>query len=253
VPIAAYILGIYITKFITGPLHRLHKVTEIIGAGNLDYRTGIDTKDEVGQLSRAFDAMTEKLKETMTSIDILNKEVTGRKNAEEALVSSEKKFRTIFESSRDAIMTLEPPSWLFTSANQATVEMFKAKDEADFTFHEPWSLSPGQQPDGRASAEKAKEMIEIAMRDGSNFFEWTHKRLNGEEFPATVLLAKMVLAGKTILQATVRDITEYKKIEKVDRKHTQELEIFYKASVGREERIIELKKEVEMLKKELEK
>jgi len=34
-------------------------------------------------------------------------------------------------------------------------------------------------------------------------------------------------------------------------KRLQELETFYKASVGREERIIELKKEIEKLKKEI--
>ena len=56
-------------------------------------------------------------------------------------------------------------------------------------------------------------MIETAMREGSHFFEWTHKRIDGEEFPATVLLTRMEQAGKVILQATVRDITEHKRAE----------------------------------------
>jgi len=136
-----------------------------------------------------------------------------RETALEAMVKSENRFRSIFESSHDAIMTLEPPYWKFTSGNPAALKMFMAKDEADFASHEPWTMSPERQPDGRASIEKAKEMIEIAMADGSNFFEWTHKRLNGEEFPATVLLTRMILAEKTILQATVRDITERKRAE----------------------------------------
>ena len=147
-------------------------------------------------------------------------DITERKQAEsqreaalKAMVKSENRFRSIFESSRDAIMTLEPPCWKFTSGNPAALKIFMAKDEADFASHEPWAMSPERQPDGRASAEKAKEMIETAMRDGSNFFEWTHKRLNGEEFPATVLLTRMILAEKTMLQATVRDITESKRVE----------------------------------------
>ena len=146
--------------------------------------------------------------------------ITERKKAEsqreaalKAMVKSENRFRSIFESSHDAIMTLEPPNWKFTSGNPAALKMFMAKDEADFDSHEPWTMSPERQPDGRASAEKAKEMIEIAMRDGSNFFEWTHKRLNGDEFPATILLTRVILAEKTILQATVRDITERKRAE----------------------------------------
>jgi methyl-accepting chemotaxis protein len=49
------------------------------------------------------------------------------------------------------------------------------------------------------------------------------------------------------------EIAERKKIEEESAKHARELEIFYKVSMGREERIIELKKEVAMLKAELDK
>src|SRR5262249_44956059 len=86
-------------------------------------------------------------------------------------------------------------------------------NEEEFTSHGPWRLSPERQPDGRASSEKAIEMIETAMRDGSHFFEWTQRRISGEVFPATVLLSRITLAGKAVLQATVRDITEQKRAE----------------------------------------
>ncbi len=140
-------------------------------------------------------------------------DVTERKCAQEALRESEEKHRLLFESSRDAIMTLAPPAWRFSSANPATVEMFGAKGEEDFTRHGPSMLSLERQPDGRASAEKAIGMIEAAMREGSHFFEWTHRRINGEVFPATVLLSRIMLHGKAFLQATVRDVTEQKRAE----------------------------------------
>lgn len=140
-------------------------------------------------------------------------DITDRIMAESQIKNSEIKYKTLYESSIDALMTLEPPMWKFTSGNESALKMFKAKDEAEFTSAEPWRLSPEKQPDGRLSAEKAKEMIEIAMRDGSNFFEWTHKRLDGEDFPASVLLTRIELDGKGFLQATVRDITFQKNIE----------------------------------------
>jgi PAS domain S-box-containing protein len=136
-----------------------------------------------------------------------------RAQAAEALRASENRFRSLFDSSRDAVMTLEPPAWKFTSGNPATVAMFGARNAENFVTFGPWELSPEQQPDGRASVEKAREMIETAMREGSHFFEWTHQRITGQVFPATVLLSRMETSGKVFLQATVRDITEHQQAE----------------------------------------
>ncbi|MDP8207867.1 MAG: PAS domain S-box protein, partial [Candidatus Electryonea clarkiae] len=144
-------------------------------------------------------------------------DITERIQAEESLRASEEKFKALYDSTRDAIMILEPPSWNFTAGNEATITMFAAKDEEDFTSRAQWEFSPEYQPDGKLSNENAKDMIMKAMKEGSNFFEWTHKRLNGEEFPATVLLTKTIIKGNEVLQATVRDFTEHKQAEE-DRK-----------------------------------
>ncbi len=165
---------------------------------------------------------------------VVFRDISERRRAEDALKESERRFRSLFDSSRDAVMTLEPPLWQFTSGNPATVEMFGARDEVHFTTMGPWELSPEQQPDGRPSAEAAAEMIETAMREGSNFFEWTHRRIGGESFPASVLLSRIEAAERVFLQATVRDITARKQIEKdnaaleAQLRHAQKME-----SVGR--------------------
>jgi PAS domain S-box-containing protein len=135
------------------------------------------------------------------------------RESEQALLRSEKKFRCLFETTRDAIMTLEPPSWKFTTANPAAVRLFGTRNEGSLVALEPWTLSPDRQPDGGVSADKAREMIETALREGTNFFEWTHRRVGGEEFSADVLLTQMEREGKVILQATVRDITRRKQAE----------------------------------------
>lgn len=48
------------------------------------------------------------------------------------------------------------------------------------------------------------------------------------------------------------DITEERRLQEEQRRHIRDLEIFYKASIGREERILDLKKEVVRLKMEAE-
>ena len=153
---------------------------------------------------------------------IISRDITEKKIVEEKKKESEEKYRILFNSSSDAIMILEPPSWKFTSGNLAAIKLYKAKDEKEFTSLGPWNVSPKLQPDGKPSDRKAKEMIEKAMKEGSNYFEWTHKRLDDEEFPTTVLLSKIKYKDREFLQATVRDITERKKTE-------EQLKYFQKA------------------------
>ncbi len=56
------IISAVIVKLVYKPIQMLHKGAEIIGGGNLDYKVGIDSKDEIGKLARAFDQMSEDLK-----------------------------------------------------------------------------------------------------------------------------------------------------------------------------------------------
>jgi PAS domain S-box-containing protein len=123
-------------------------------------------------------------------------------------------------------MSIEPPSWRFTAGNPATLKMFGTKNEEEFVSCEPWQLSPERQPDGRASEEKAKEMIEKAVREGSNFFEWTHRRITGEEFSATVLLSRIEHNGRVFVQATVGDISDRKRTEEMLRLSKEQLEVY---------------------------
>ncbi|MCK4850261.1 MAG: HAMP domain-containing protein [Phycisphaerae bacterium] len=85
IPVVAWLIGTVLARFISKPIHELHRGTDIIGAGNLDHKVGTDAKDEIGQLSRAFDQMTGNLRKTTTSISNLEKEVAEREKAERAL------------------------------------------------------------------------------------------------------------------------------------------------------------------------
>lgn len=72
-----------IAQSISVPIKTLSQGAEIIGSGNLDYKTGSHRKDELGQLSRSIDKMTGDLKKITASRDELNREIAERKRAEE--------------------------------------------------------------------------------------------------------------------------------------------------------------------------
>jgi PAS domain S-box-containing protein len=131
----------------------------------------------------------------------------------DALMVSEKRYRALFESSRDAIMTARPATGKFTSGNPAALKLFGAKNEEEFLTIGPSEVSPQYQPNGRPSAAYAREMIATAMREGVQFFEWMHQRLDGTVFPAVVLLNPIELNGEAQVQSTVRDITAQKQAE----------------------------------------
>ena len=149
------------------------------------------------------------------------------KRTKEAQLKSEVRFRRLFNGSRDAINVLEPPAWKFTSCNPATLKLFGAKRKADFLSHCPWELSPERQPDGRTSEAKGRAMIKTALRKGSHAFEWTHRKINGENFLADVLLTKTEWDGKVGIQSTVRDITERKRSEAALRESQNKFAILF--------------------------
>ncbi len=174
--------------------------------------------------NKSKDQLLYELKQLKQELAELTKAEGNYKKVKSDLIESEEKYRILFESSRDAIMVISPPDWYFVDGNSAAIEMFGAKDKEEFTSKKPDELSPEYQPDGQLSSIKARMMIEDAMKAGSKIFEWVHKKINGEEFPATVQLTRVELRNEKFVEATVRDITERKHNEEELTKHRNRLQ-----------------------------
>lgn len=199
----------------------LKAVTKIVGSGNLDYQIKVERKDEIGELAAAFNQMTSHLKSVTASKTELDMEISERKKEEIKLKESEEKYQTTFEGSMDALMLFDGKR--FFDCNKASLLLFGCKTVEEFSKFHPADLSPLIQPNGLPSMEAALSHINRAFETGVDSFFWVHKRVDGSIFPADVLLTRIMLKGKDVLQATVRDVTRQKeaeeKLKEAEEKH----------------------------------
>jgi PAS domain S-box-containing protein len=141
----------------------------------------------------------------LISITGIASDITDRKLTEAALEESEASFKSLFNTSNDAILVLN--EGIFLACNPRAEILFGCEKQ-DLVGNSPSAFSPQEQPDGRLSSEKAVEYMEAAMMGVPQFFEWKHTRLDGTLFDAEVSLNRVDFGGATRLQGTVRDITE---------------------------------------------
>jgi diguanylate cyclase (GGDEF)-like protein/PAS domain S-box-containing protein len=141
------------------------------------------------------------------------RDITERKQAEEALLKSEKKLKAAFESSHDAI-TITSKDGKFIDCNQRALDLYGLSSKELFLGKRPADFSPPTQPDGRDSQEASRKYIQEALgKEGFVRFEWLHQREDGGTFPAEVILTAYELGEALVLQANIRDITERKRNE----------------------------------------
>lgn len=147
-----------------------------------------------------------------TNTTILSiEDITERIRAEERVKESETRYRTLFDSSDDAIFLLEGD--MFVDCNPKTLELFRCNRE-QIIMQPPYKFSPSLQPDGRNSTEKALEKIKAALAGKPQFFEWQHCRYDGATFDAEVNLNAVKLEKGTFIHAVVRDISARKEAER---------------------------------------
>ncbi len=120
-------------------------------------------------------------------------------------------FESLYQHSADGMLFIENNK--FVECNDAIIKMLRCDSKAQVLNLHPSDLSPKYQPDGELSLEKADRMIQRAWENGHNQFQWVHKRIDGEEFWADIILTTMVLNSKSLLHVSWRDISKTKQLE----------------------------------------
>jgi PAS domain S-box-containing protein len=150
-------------------------------------------------------------------------DIEDAKQALLALELSEECYRSLFDSSQTAMVTLSAPGWGIVSGNPAALDLFGFKNEKDIQSSSLWQLSGEHQPNGNTSHPELLKWIRAAEENGSAFFPWTFTKATGQGFPATVQLTRIKLVGDQILQAAITDVSDLRQAERLLRQQMDDL------------------------------
>lgn len=140
-------------------------------------------------------------------------DITYRKQAEMAIKDSEAKFRSLYDSTSDAVILFDHTGYL--DCNDAALKMFGIDSVEAFVNMPMGDLSGLNEMGMEAHKTEGNRHVQAVYEKGTHSFEWEYKRFgeSKESFIAEVLLNLMKVNDTEIIQAVIRDITLRKRAE----------------------------------------
>jgi len=142
------------------------------------------------------------------------RDITERKQAEEAIRESEERYRTHFDRASEGIFAVSPEGSLL-EVNEALARMHGYTREEMLAL----SLTDLDAPD---SLNLSSERMQRLMAGESLTFEVEHRHKDGHVFPLEVSASLVSTAGRPVILCFHRDITERKRAEETARLLVQE-------------------------------
>jgi two-component system cell cycle sensor histidine kinase/response regulator CckA len=140
------------------------------------------------------------------------RDITDRKQAEEALRVSEKKYRHLFEMESDAIFLIRNSDGQILEVNTAGVKLYGFNRE---------ELLKMKNTDLSAEPDKTRKAILKQKKEVPTRY---HKKKDGTVFPVEITGSYFAWRGKEVHIASIRDITDRKLAEKEKKKLETQLQ-----------------------------
>ncbi len=141
---------------------------------------------------------------------------TDRKHTEEALIISEKKFKSLFNSINDAILILDLPGHIVEANNVACDRLGYNKEE--LLRMKPADLDTPEYTD------LVSQRINKIQKDGELIFETAQMKRDGTVIPTEINCRIVEYEGRPAMLSICRDITDRKHAEKQIRQSLREKE-----------------------------
>lgn len=168
--------------------------------------------------------------------------ITVRKKAEAALKESEERYRRLVDLTPDGIAIHSEGKIVF--ANDAAIKILGAKSLDEVIGK---SVIEVVHPDYRDIVKKrVKEMTQAGLVAPLIEEKWI--KFDGQPIDVEATAVPFNFEGKTAVQVVFHDITQRKKLEEELKKKAENLEKMNQFMIGREVKMVQLKKELSQLK-----
>ncbi len=169
------------------------------------------------------------------------RDITEHRRAEATLVESEKKYHSLVETSPDMIIIIERETGKIMDLNESVCRLLGySRDELIGTSSVDRVVS--------SQRDSYLRKFEGLMNAGIYVGEFDFKKVDG----STITVEVRGSAFDDYVFTVGRDITQRHIYEEEIKKRVEELEDFYEMAIGREIKMMDLKKEINKLKEELE-
>ena len=142
------------------------------------------------------------------------RDVTERRESEQAMRESEARYRLLVDHAPDAIVVFDGDVGRFVDANENAERLF-ALDRKSLLEVGPADLSPASQPDGSLSADGVRARVLAALDGNPQVFEWLHRDAFGKEIICEVRLVRIPSGSRRLVRGSITDISERKRSERV--------------------------------------
>jgi PAS domain S-box-containing protein len=132
-------------------------------------------------------------------------DITDRRQSEEKLAESEKRYRQIFEKNPAVKLIINPEDGAIVEANKAACEFYGYSDDK--------IMSLKISDINTLPLDKVVEEMENAKSEKRKYFNFSHKLASGEIRDVEVYSGPVKFGQSTFLHSIVHDITEHKNAE----------------------------------------
>lgn len=140
-------------------------------------------------------------------------------------------YKALFDCCVDALSVIDPETGKFVFCNDAAVRLHGMGSRERFLGCTPADISPERQPGGELSSVLSMQHVRHAFSAGADTFEWTHRKLDGAEFPSLVTLCTVEIDGRNHVMAIGRDISAQKRAEEKLREAKERLDAAASAGI----------------------